>query len=174
MKNSDFEIAGNEIEFNRKIDNVEITGKIDRIDTAQNEQGKYIRIIDYKSSDRSINLNELEAGTQIQLLTYLDTAVEKTKNIPVGMLYFNLIDPVIKASRNLTDEQIQEELKKQFRMSGMVLADVNIIRMMDKNLQTGASSTIPVTLDKNGDIMDSRSNAITKEQFTLLQNKVKK
>ena len=100
--------------------------------------------------------------------------VEKTKNIPVGMLYFNLIDPVIKASRNLTDEQIQEELKKQFRMSGMVLADVNIIRMMDKNLQTGASSTIPVTLDKNGDIMDSRSNAITKEQFTLLQNKVKK
>ena len=49
MKNSDFEIAGNEIEFNRKIDNVEITGKIDRIDTAQNEQGKYIRIIDYKS-----------------------------------------------------------------------------------------------------------------------------
>lgn len=59
-------------------------------------------------------------------------------------------------------------------MSGMVLADVNIIRMMDKNLQTGASSTIPVTLDKNGDIMDSRSNAITKEQFTLLQNKVKK
>lgn len=90
------------------------------------------------------------------------------------MLYFNLIDPVIKASRNLTDEQIQEELKKQFRMSGMVLADVNIIRMMDKNLQTGASSTIPVTLDKNGDIMDSRSNAITKEQFTLLQNKVKK
>ena len=90
------------------------------------------------------------------------------------MLYFNLIDPVIKARRNLTDEQIQEELKKQFRMSGMVLADVNIIRMMDKNLQTGASSTIPVTLDKNGDIMDSRSNAITKEQFTLLQNKVKK
>ncbi len=90
------------------------------------------------------------------------------------MLYFNLIDPVIKASRNLTDEQIQEELKKQFRMSGMVLADVNIIRMMDKNLQTGASSTIPVTLDKNGDINDSRSNAITKEQFTLLQNKVKK
>ena len=59
-------------------------------------------------------------------------------------------------------------------MSGMVLADVNIIRMMDKNLQTGASSTIPVTLDKNGDIMDSRSNAITKEQITLLQNKVKK
>ena len=183
---SEFDIQGTEVEFSNKgkykpiILNledgkkVEITGKIDRIDTAQNEQGKYIRIIDYKSSDRSINLNELEAGTQIQLLTYLDTAVEKTKNIPVGMLYFNLIDPVIKASRNLTDEQIQEELKKQFRMSGMVLADVNIIRMMDKNLQTGASSTIPVTLDKNGDIMDSRSNAITKEQFTLLQNKVKK
>ena len=157
MKNSDFEIAGNEIEFKRKIDNVEITGKIDRIDTAQNEQGKYIRIIDYKSSEKNIDLNELEAGTQIQLLTYLDTAVEQTNRIPVGMFYFNLIDPVIKASKNLTEEQIQEELKKKFRMNGMVLADINIIKMMDKKLEKGASNVVPVYLDKDGNISPSRS-----------------
>lgn len=174
IKNSDFEIAGNEIEFKRQIDNVEITGKIDRIDTAQNEQGKYIRIIDYKSSNKSINLNELEAGTQIQLLTYLDTAVEQTNKMPVGMFYFNLIDPIVKSSKNLTEEQIQEELKKQFRMNGMVLADINIIKMMDKKLEKGASNIVPVTFDKDGNIMQSRSNVITKEQFTLLQNKVKK
>lgn len=174
IKNSDFEIAGNEIEFKRQIDNVEITGKIDRIDTAQNEQGKYIRIIDYKSSNKSINLNELEAGTQIQLLTYLDTAVEQTNKMPVGMFYFNLIDPIVKASKNLTEEQIQEELKKQFRMNGMVLADINIIKMMDKKLEKGASNIVPVTFDKDGNIMQSRSNVITKEQFTLLQSKVKK
>ena len=174
IKNSDFEIAGNEIEFKRKIDNVEITGKIDRIDTAQNEQGKYIRIIDYKSSEKNIDLNELEAGTQIQLLTYLDTAVEQTNKIPVGMFYFNLIDPVIKASKNLTEEQIQEELKKKFKMNGMVLADINIIKMMDKKLEKGASNVVPVYLDKDGNISPSRSNAITKEQFTLLQKKVKK
>lgn len=174
IKNSDFEIAGNEIEFKRQIDNVEITGKIDRIDTAQNENGKYIRIIDYKSSNKSINLNELEAGTQIQLLTYLDTAVEQTNKMPVGMFYFNLIDPIVKASKNLTEEQIQEELKKQFRMNGMILADINIIKMMDKKLEKGASNIVPVTFDKDGNIMQSRSNVITKEQFTLLQNKVKK
>ena len=174
IKNSDFEISGNEIEFKRQIDNVEITGKIDRIDTAQNEQGKYIRIIDYKSSNKSINLNELEAGTQIQLLTYLDTAVEQTNKMPVGMFYFNLIDPIVKSSKNLTEEQIQEELKKQFRMNGMVLADINIIKMMDKKLEKGASNIVPVTFDKDGNIMQSRSNVITKEQFTLLQNKVKK
>lgn len=174
IKNSDFEIAGNEIEFKRQIDNVEITGKIDRIDTAQNEQGKYIRIIDYKSSNKSINLNELEAGTQIQLLTYLDTAVEQTNKMPVGMFYFNLIDPIVKASKNLTEEQIQEELKKQFRMNGMILADINIIKMMDKKLEKGASNIVPVTFDKDGNIMQSRSNVITKEQFTLLQSKVKK
>lgn len=174
IKNSDFEIAGNEIEFKRQIDNVEITGKIDRIDTAQNEQGKYIRIIDYKSSNKNINLNELEAGTQIQLLTYLDTAVEQTNKMPVGMFYFNLIDPIVKASKNLTEEQIQEELKKQFRMNGMILADINVIKMMDKKLEKGASNIVPVTFDKDGNIMQSRSNVITKEQFTLLQSKVKK
>ena len=39
---------------------VEIIGKIDRIDTAQNEDGKYLRIIDYKSSIK--NLCPFSAG----------------------------------------------------------------------------------------------------------------
>ena len=173
IKNSDFEILGNEVEFKRKIDNVEITGKVDRIDAANTSQGKYIRIIDYKSSDRNIDLNELVSGTQIQLITYLDSMLSK-EDIPAGMLYFNLIDPIIKSDRNKTDEEIKEELKKKFRMNGMVIADINIVKMMDKNLEKGASNTIPVYLDKDGNISKTKSNVITKEQFTSLQNTVNK
>ena len=46
MQNSDFNVLGNEVEFTKKIDNVEIVGKIDRIDVAENEDGSFIRIID--------------------------------------------------------------------------------------------------------------------------------
>ena len=81
---SDFSIEGTEIEFDKKgqykpIEMVledgkrlEIVGKIDRIDTAKSEDGNYLRIIDYKSSAKNIDLNEVYAGLQIQLLTYLD------------------------------------------------------------------------------------------------------
>ena len=68
---------GNEIEFKDKIEDTELIGKIDRIDIGENEEGKFIRIIDYKSSSRNIDLNEMIAGTQIQLITYIDSVSRK-------------------------------------------------------------------------------------------------
>lgn len=175
IQNSDFEILGNEIEFKKKIDNVEIIGKIDRLDVAKADKAQYIRIIDYKSSDKNIDLNELVFGTQIQLITYLDSVVSEKENaLPAGMLYFKMIDPIIKADRNKSEEQIKKELKKKFKMNGMILADINVIKKMDKNLEKGASNLIPVYLDKNGNISNSWSNVLTKEEFTRLQKTAEK
>lgn len=90
------------------------------------------------------------------------------------MLYFSLIDPVLKENKNKSDEEIKDELKKKFRMNGMILADINIIKSMDKKLEKGASDNIPVYLDKDGNISKSKSNVITKEQFSKLQNTAEK
>ena len=175
IKNSDFNIVGNEIEFKRKIGNVEIQGKIDRLDELNTDEGKYLRIIDYKSSEKSIDLNEFMAGSQIQLITYLDSKVEEIKDaIPSGMLYFKMIDPIIKESKNKSYEEIKEELKKRFKMNGMILADINIIKKMDKSLEKGSSNMLPVYLDKDGNISKARSNVVTKEEFSNLQKKAKK
>lgn len=174
MQNSNFEILGNEVEFCEQIDNVEIAGKVDRLDVAENKEGKFIRIIDYKSSSKNLDFNKMVTGLQIQLLTYLDVMSEKTKAIPSGMLYFNLIDPIISKNRNLSDEEIEEELRKAFRMKGIVLADINVIKMMDKTLDSGTSKIIPVTLDKSGNISSLKSNVITKEEFTNLQKQMKR
>lgn len=174
IQNGDFEILGNELEFKKQIDNVEITGKIDRLDELNTENGKYIRIIDYKSSDKNIDLNELITGTQIQLITYIDSMSQKEDAKPAAMLYFSLIDPVVKSSKNKSDEEIKEELKKKFRMNGMILADIDIIKRMDKTLEKGASNSIPVYIDKDGNISKSKSNVITKEDFTKLQQTAEK
>ena len=68
----------------------------------KNKDGKYIRIIDYKSSVKNIDLNEVVAGIQIQLLTYLDAVSKKENADLAGVLYFNLIEPVIKAKNKNT------------------------------------------------------------------------
>ena len=174
IQNGDFEILGNELEFKKRIDNVEITGKIDRLDGVETEKGKFIRIIDYKSSDKNIDLNELISGTQIQLITYLDSMTEKKEAEPAAMLYFSLIDPIIKSNKNKSDEEIKEELKKKFRMNGMILADIDIIKKMDKTLEKGSSGSIPIYLDKDGNISKSRSNTVTKDEFTNLQKTAEK
>lgn len=173
LQNSNFEVLGSEIEFNEKIDNVEITGKVDRIDIAKDENGKFIRIIDYKSSSKDLDLNKIVSGLQIQLLTYADIMSQKTNSKPVGMLYFNLIEPIISKNRNLSDEEIEEEIRKSFKMKGLILADIKIIKMMDNSLNTGKSDSIPVVLDKEGNI-GSRSSVLTKEEFTSLQKKIRK
>ena len=75
---------------------------------------------------------------------------------------------MVKASQNMSDEQIEEELRKQFKMRGFILADVDIIRKMDKNLDTGSSNIIPATINKDETLSKKASN-ISKQQFEYLQ-----
>lgn len=181
MKESDFEIVGSEVEFKKNANyppitvtledgkKVELTGKIDRMDIAKNKEGKYLRIIDYKSSVKNIDLNEVIAGLQIQLLTYLDAVSTIEDVIPAGVLYFNLIDPIVKADKNKTEEEIEQEIKKRFKMQGLILADVNVVKMMDKSLEKGSSQLVPAYIDASGELSHTRSSMVTKEQFENLE-----
>ena len=187
LKYSDFKVLGTEIEFGENkqydpikinLDNgkkVEIIGKIDRIDIAENKDGRYIRIIDYKSSVKNIDLNEVVAGIQIQLLTYLDAVSKKENADLAGVLYFNLIEPVIKSkNKHLTEEQIEQEIRNNFKMNGLILGNVEVVKMMDNNLTTGNSNIIPAYIDKEGNVSKSKSSILEKEDFLALQNKVEK
>lgn len=183
---SDFQVAGTEVEFKKdsvyepiimELSNgkkIEITGKIDRVDIAKDDKGKYLRIIDYKSSAKDIDFNEIYLGLQLQLLTYMDAATKIENAIPAGALYFGLIEDIIKSNRNLSDEEIKEKIIKQFKMEGIILADINVIRMMDKHIDKGYSNIIPAYIDKDGNLNDTRSSTVTKEQFESLQRYIKK
>ena len=178
---SRFKVLGSELEFGEKgkykpirltLENgkqVEIIGKIDRIDTAQNEDGKYLRIIDYKSSIKNIDLNEVYAGIQIQLLTYLDAVCREEELQPAGILYFNMLEQIIKADKRMSPEKIEEKIKANFKMKGLILADVKVVKLHDKNLEKGQSSIIPAYIDKEGNLSSKKTNGVTKEQFADLQ-----
>lgn len=174
MKNSDFTLAGHELEFNKKDGNIEIYGKIDRLDIGKNEDGEYIRIIDYKSSGKKVDLNEMMAGTQIQLMTYIDAIAEEQNKQPAGIFYFGLVEQIVNQSQNLSDEEIEKQIKKQFKMNGIILADVKVVKMMDKSLESGYSDIVPVYIDKNGEVSKGNSSAVTKEEFSNLQKTIRK
>ena len=183
---SDFNIQGTEVEFSKngkykpiiiQLEDgkkVEITGKIDRIDTAESEGEKYLRIIDYKSSAHNIDLNEVYAGLQIQLLTYMDAVCKEEDLIPAGVLYFSLLEQMINTDKKITEEQIEEELRKNFKMKGLILADVKVIKMQDKNLEFGTSKLIPAGITKSGDISVKTTSGVNKEEFKILQDYIYK
>ena len=121
-------------------------GKIDRIDIAKDEEGRYLRIIDYKSSNYDINLDNVVYGLQLQLLTYLDAVCKIEDLEPAAVLYFNLIEE--KLDKRKTKEEIEDDIRKSFKMKGLVAADVKLIKMMDKSLEVGTSNIIPVGITK--------------------------
>ena len=178
---SRFDVLGTELEFGEKGKykpirltledgkKIEIIGKIDRIDTAQGKNGKYLRIIDYKSSAKNIDLNEVYAGLQIQLLTYLDAACKEEDLMPAGILYFSMLEQMIKADKRMEQEEIEEKIRANFKMKGLILADVKVVKLHDKNLEKGASALVPAYIDKEGNLSEKKTSGVTAEQFENLQ-----
>jgi len=152
---------------------IKLTGRIDRIDAMTNEDGTYLRIIDYKSGNRALKLGDVYYGLQLQLVAYLDAVLcaDEENALPAGILYFRLSDPLIHCGRNSTDEQIEKAIMKELRMKGLVLADVKLVRAMDKELD-GDSLIIPARINKDGSL--GRSTAATQEQFKILREYVRK
>ena len=183
---SDFNVEGTEVEFDNgkeykpieiTLENgkkIEIIGKIDRVDIARTSDGNYLRIIDYKSSARNVDLNEVYAGISIQLLTYLDAICEEKDLMPAGILYFNLIEKNVNPKVK-TEEAIEEEIRKQFKMKGLILADIEVMKMQDNNLKEGTTSKIiPAGISGKGTINKRDTNGVEQEEFEVLQKYIGK
>lgn len=104
---------------------IELKGFIDRIDM----NSEAFRIIDYKSSMKTLSTSKLEAGTQLQLITYLVMAKEILNKKPLGAYYYSLknADTSIDAAKlNLrsfdivegSEEVWHEEWFKNHRLNG--------------------------------------------------------
>lgn len=153
-----------------------LTGRIDRVDILDENNKAYIKIIDYKSGNRTFNLADIFYGIQLQLLLYLDAFLENGKEIlhqelfPAGVFYFRIDDPLIRSAKEMSEEELEKLLLKNLKLSGMVLEDLDVVKKMDNTLQR-YSDILPVTLTKNG--FDTRSSTATLEEFNILRNYVR-
>ena len=85
-----------------------------------------------------------------------------------------LIDNVVKNAKNLSEEEIASKIRNNFKMKGLILADISVVKLMDNKLETGSSDIIPVYIGKDGTLSEKRSSTISKENFEKLKLEVKK
>ncbi|WP_416150502.1 helicase-exonuclease AddAB subunit AddB [Salipaludibacillus sp. HK11] len=163
---------------------IELIGRIDRVDKAEDEDGVYVRILDYKSSSKDIKLDDVYEGLALQMLIYLDVIVTSaadwlgTEVTPAGVLYFHVHNPMIQADQKLSLEQIEEKILEDFKMKGLLSSSLNVIKQMDLELETGRrSEMLPVGLKKDGEPY-ANSKVITEPDYktlrSYLRNHVKK
>jgi len=159
---------------------LDLIGRIDRVDRADSSMGVLLRIIDYKSSNTSLNLAEVYYGLSLQMLTYLDVVITNAqqwighKAAPAGVLYLHVQNPLLQSKNELPAEMIQKKLADRYKTRGLVLADVETVALMDDQLSQngGKSSLIPVTLKQDGSFHKLASVA-SAEQWHLLRGHVR-
>ncbi|MGG0669443.1 helicase-exonuclease AddAB subunit AddB [Lederbergia citrisecunda] len=132
-----------------------LRGRIDRVDATEIDGRNYVRIVDYKSSSKQLDLTDVYYGISLQMLTYLDVAVEHAeewigfKADPAGVLYLHVHNPMIRTELELTEDLIEEEILKSYKMRGYLLDDPGVVMGMDAQL--GKTSTvIPAALKTDG------------------------
>lgn len=167
-----------EAPFYFKEGTVTLHGRIDRIDTYEEDDKVYVRIMDYKSGAASFDLTALYNGLQLQLAVYLNAAVAMEKKdhagkviVPAGLFYFPMKDPMISAETSMEQDEVEEALFKELALEGICNAESHIIHCMDRECET-KSKMLPISYNKDGSLSKT-SKAVSTEQFEQLENFVK-
>ena len=155
-----------------------LRGRIDRMDLCEDEKHIYVKIIDYKSGGVSFDLAALYYGLQLQLVVYMDAAMELMERrnpekevVPAGVFYYHIDDPVVDGRRADTREEADRAALKKLRMDGLVNSEPGVISLMDREIET-ASDVIPVAM-KNGLIQEPRSSVANRARFSALRKYVR-
>ena len=153
-----------------KEEKVKLRGRIDRIDTYEKDGNLYVKIIDYKSGNKKFQLAALYYGLQLQLVVYMNAAmeIERKKNpgkkvIPAALLYYHVADPVVKCDGEMSTEELDAQLKKELRMNGIVNDDDSVITYLDREFEE-ESDTLPLGRKKDGSL-SARSSALSEEEL---------
>lgn len=142
---------------------MKLRGKIDRVDTFEDENHVYVKIVDYKSGNKDFDLAAFYKGTQLQLVVYMNEAMKKiretgSKKEPVSaaMLYYHVSDPMIVGEEGMSQESIGDKIHQELRTQGLVNSDSNVISTMDASM-TKKSDCIPVEYKADGSFTTASS-----------------
>jgi ATP-dependent helicase/nuclease subunit B len=158
MEQGDFRPSGYELRFG--------SGKIDRIDTCEDEDHVYVKVTDYKTGMKNFDITAFYHGLQLQLPVYMNAALELEKQgekeaVPAGIFYYKMQDPLVE--KETDDQKLENRLLKELRLDGVVNADETVLSHMEHNL-SGSSNLIPVGRNRDGSL-SKNSKALQPEEF---------
>ncbi len=157
-----------------------LRGRIDRMDVKEETDRVYVKVVDYKSGSRDFSLAALYYGLQLQLVVYLNAAMELTAKahpgkevIPAAMLYYRVQDPVIEADREeMTPEEVNAQILRTLRATGVVNASEDVVKGLDGSF-TDRSDVVPVERKKDGGF-SVRSGVMEETDFRTVSAFVEK
>lgn len=132
-----------------------VSGKVDRVDGWVHDGKLYLRVVDYKTGRKTLDLGDLKAGLGIQMLLYLFALQRDGERYfgqpvePAGVLYFPARDVILRAERSISEEKREELLRRELRRSGMVLGEPEVLHAMEHSALE-SPCYLPLHIAKDG------------------------
>ncbi len=193
LKNSEFKPIGAEIAISTTADDLprpielpleegrslRLFGTVDRADSFTNDDGTYVRVIDYKTNDKSFRLKNVDEGVNLQLLIYLLTLCKDKRKeflnsvgckgdalIPAGMLYCVTKPPEKQVNTPPSAEEYGEMVNGAAAPRGIIINDKAVIAAHAESQMEGFA---PIEGEKDSDRM-----LFTAKEFASLGEKTEK
>ncbi len=144
-----------------------LSGVVDRLDICQDDTHVYVKVLDYKSSKKEIDVEQAEAGLQLQLLVYTNVVIEALKKkfpdkeiVPSGSLYYGFRMPMVeKKTQNITDTLVKN-IRKETALIGIVNREEPALSYL------GRRELLPVRMEKV--VNDGKEELAVQESDTAL------
>lgn len=189
LRKSEYSPIEYEMEFGETIDldrlqaddgkhrKLKFTGKIDRLDVCESSDKVYVKVVDYKSGNKDFSLMSFYHGVQLQMVVYMDAAINALKKrpqyenrevLPAAMLYYHIDDPMITCDAPMSDEAIEDKIRRELRTKGIINASDEVVSGLD-NSGADTSDVIPVGHKKDGSFTAS-SSVMSGEDMKVLSD----
>ena len=143
---------------------VMLRGRIDRVDRYDAPDAVYLRVIDYKSSQKTLDAAQTWRGLQLQLLLYLDVLTAAIPDSrPAGAFYFYVADPLVESDSD-AQAVVEDKLRALLTLRGITLCDVEVMEAMDAG---ETPCVLPPVYQKSGELRKD-AKALTLTQMTAL------
>ena len=148
-----------------------LRGRIDRVDMKEDREHVYVKVVDYKSGSREFSLAALYYGLQLQLVVYMNAAMEIAKKkhpekeiVPAAMLYYRVQDPMIEMPEGEPSaEEVNAQVLRALRTTGIVNAREDVVEGLDQGF-LGRSDVVPLERKKDGSF-SARSSVLEETDF---------
>jgi ATP-dependent helicase/nuclease subunit B len=168
-----------------------LNGIVDRVDVYRDGDDVYLRVVDYKTGDKTFSITDIAEGKNLQLLLYIFalTRNNTTHHIlhgnikPAGITYLSAVPSKIKANRYDDELNTQNAAISEIKRSGLIIDDENILNAVSHSAQkrylmssTRKRSTVTadefnclfeqvknILTDIGNEIISGNANAIPKE-----------
>jgi ATP-dependent helicase/nuclease subunit B len=157
-----------ELDDGRKI---KLRGQIDRVDAAQGTGAEFVRIIDYKMRNKTLQAADIFYGLNWQLPFYLDALLQngskRGRNFkPAGMFYVP-VQEIIKNVKSL------EEEGAALRLQGLAILDMEALVLAERDFEPGShAKTMQVHLKKDCNF-GRGTQGLTMPEYAFMQDSLR-